>query len=156
MTREAFEQAIVSMMKQLHYVSYSLLPNPQDQEDAVQECLRNALQKRETLRQDAYLKTWVIRILINVCHNMRKKKQREVPTENIPVIQPPTADGAVFAMISTLEEKYRLPIVLHHHAGYATKEVAQILRIPEGTVKGRLVKGRQILQDSLMEKEAFA
>lgn len=155
MTKEAFEDQVVAMMKQLYYTSYSLLSNPQDQEDAVQECLRKALQKRETLREDTYMKTWLIRILINVCHNMRKKRLRELPCESIPVVAPPTADHNLFSMVIELEEKFRLPIVLHYHAGYTTKEIAKILRTPEGTIKGRLQRGREILRTTLFDEEAL-
>ena len=156
MTKEAFERQVIALRKQLYYVSYSLLPNSPDQEDAVQECIYKALQKRETLKQDGYLKTWLMRILINVCHEMRRKRRREFPSEEIAVVRPDTANGGIFEAIIGLDEKYRLPIVLHHHTGHSVQEVAQILRLPEGTVKSRLSRGRTILARELNEREALA
>lgn len=155
MTQQDFEQRVIAMRKQLFYVSYSMLPNLADQEDAVQECIHKALVKRETLRNDAYFSTWIIRILINVCHEMGRKKQREFPTEDLPVVAPATANGEVFEAIMALDAKYRLPLVLHHHTGYSVKETAHILRVPEGTIKSRLARGRAILEERLYERGAF-
>ncbi len=155
MTREAFEDAVVSLLGVLHSVSYSLLPNPEDQADAVQECVRKALQKRETLREDRFLKTWLIRILVNECYTILRGKKRIFSTDSVEIVAPPQADGTVFEALMQLEEKYRLPIVLHHIEGYKTQEIARILRIPEGTVKGRLARGRTRLQAILVEQEAW-
>ena len=151
MTKNEFAAQVVSLQDTLYRVSYSLLPNPYDQDDAVQETIRIALQKRETLREDRYLKTWIIRILIHVCYGLLRKKKKELPTETIEVVVPPTSDGTVVEALLKLEERFRLPLVLHHIEGYTTKEVSRILRVPEGTVKGRLVRGRDLLRIALLE-----
>lgn len=155
MTREMFEKQAISLMGTLYYVSYSLLPNPYDQEDAVQECLEKALQKYHTLREDAYFKTWLIRILINACHDIRKKKMREFPHDEIAIIQPAESKGEVFESIMSLSEKHRLPLILHYYEGYTTREIAVILRIPEGTIKSRLKRARELLENLLQSREAF-
>lgn len=154
MTKEAFDAAVVALRDVLYSVSYSLLPSRDDQDDAVQEAIRKALQKRETLREPQYLRTWLIRILINECYAALRRKRREVPTEVIEIIQPSQADPDTFDAIMGLEVKYRLPVVLHHIEGYTTREIAHMLRVPEGTVKGRLVHARGQLRTLLEEKEA--
>jgi RNA polymerase sigma-70 factor (ECF subfamily) len=58
MTSEEFEQRIVAMQDTLYRVSYSLLYRACD---AVRESIRRAREKREQLRTDAYMQTWVIR-----------------------------------------------------------------------------------------------
>lgn len=151
MTKDEFTNQIILLQDTLYRVSYSLLPNPYDQDDAVQETIRIALQKRAPLRDDRYLKTWVIRILINECYGILRKKKKELPMESIEVITPPTSDREVVDALVRLEERFRLPLVLHHIEGYPTREVARILRVPEGTVKGRLVRGRDLLKIKLME-----
>ncbi len=156
MQREAFAEQATALRGALYYVSYSLLRNPDDQEDAVQETIRKALEKLDTLREPKYLKTWLIRILINECHNTLRRRKREFPSEALPDVAPRDADGAVFDAISALPEKHRLPLVLHHYEGYTTREIASILRVPEGTVKARLVRARDLLKKSLEEQEALA
>ncbi len=155
MTKGAFDEKVVSLLGALHSVSYSLLPNAEDQADAVQECVKKALQKRDSLRDDAQFKTWIVRILVNECYNILRKKKRLVPTEEIEIAAPPEADGEVFEALMRLPDKLRLPVVLHHIEGYATKEIARILRLPEGTVKGRLVRGREHLKRLLTGEEAW-
>lgn len=154
MTKDDFEAGILALENALYSVSYSLQPNSHDQADAVQECIRKALTKRETLRDDRYFKTWLIRILINECHNIQRQKKRLTPTETLEIVAPPESDHDLFDALNALDEKFRLPVVLHHVSGYSTSEVAAILKIPEGTVKYRLVHGRKRLQQLLSEKGA--
>jgi len=151
MTKEEFANQIIVLQDTLYRVSYSLLPNPFDQDDAVQEAVRIALQKRASLHEDRYLKTWLIRILINECYGILRKKKKEFLTDSIEVIAPPASDREVVEALAKLEERFRMPLVLHHMEGYSTKEVAAILRVPEGTIKGRLVRGRDLLKAKLME-----
>lgn len=157
MTREQFDQAILSLRSMLYYVSYGLLANSNDQDDAVQEAIRKALEKRASLRDEKQFKSWLTRIVINECYNILRKRKREIPTEELPALEvPPQAKEELFDALMTLEVKRRLPIVLHYYEGYTTKEIAQILRVPEGTIKGRLVRAREQLGLLLQEKEALA
>lgn len=152
MTKDEFAARVIALQDTLYRVSYSLLPNPCDQDDAVQETIRIALQKRETLREERYLQTWIIRILIHECYGLLRKKARELPSEEIQVMAPPTSDKAVVEALVKLDKRFRLPLVLHHIEGYTTREVAQILRVPEGTIKGRLVRGRDLLKKILVKE----
>lgn len=149
MTKEAFEQQVLSLRRMLYYVSYSILANHADQEDAVQECIHKALLKRETLKQDAYLKTWLTRILINECHNILRKRKREVLSDELRIDTPPMADHGLFDAISKLDERLRVPVVLHYMEGYTTKEIAAVLRTPESTIKSRLKRARELLKQIL-------
>ena len=155
MTKAEFDRQVVSLLDTLHSVSYSLLTNPEDQADAVQECIKKALAKRESLREDRYLRTWLVRILINECHNIGRRKKRLIPCAEVEIVVPPQANNHLFEEVTALEEHFRLVIVLYYIAGYTTREVAQILRVPEGTVKYRLVRGRNLLRGALLEQEAL-
>lgn len=156
MTKEAFAERILAMTDSLYYISYSIVKNRADQEDAVQECIRKGLQACHRLREERYFKTWLTRILINECNDILRRRRRELPSDAVCAQAPPSADEGVFALLSSLEEALRLPIVLHYYEGYTTREIARILRVPEGTVKGRLVRGRKRLGAMLKEEEALA
>lgn len=156
MTKEAFDKQVIDMQCTLYHIACTLLASPHDREDAVQECIRKALQKYATLREDRYFSTWLVRILINECYALLRRKKRELPMEMLPEEVPEGAKPEVYALLSALEEKYRLPIVLHHIEGYTTREIAGILRVPEGTIKGRLVKARTQLRGLLSEEEVWA
>lgn len=156
MTKEEFTEQILEHRSTLYYVSCGLLKNRDDQDDAVQECIHKALRKRESLREDKYFKTWITRILINECYNVLRRKKREIPMEEMQVAPPVGAEYGLFHSVTELPEKLRLPIILHYLEGYATKDVAKILGVPEGTVKSRLKKARVLLKQSFYDEEVFA
>ena len=81
MTSEQFAQEIVALTDTLYRVSYSILRETCDREDAVQGCLEKAWKKRRALRDERYLKTWLVRILINECYNICRRRAKEAPAE---------------------------------------------------------------------------
>lgn len=156
MTGDQFAVRITDMMQMLYRVSYSQLPNASDREDAVQECLSRAWQNKERLRDERYMQTWVVRILINECHNIRRKNKREVLVdEPQPSAPADSSDHALHDALYALPDKLRLPITLYYIEGFKVREIAKILRLPEGTIKSRMVKGRQELK-ILLGEEVFA
>lgn len=153
MTSEEFTKRIVPMMQTMYRVSYSLLRSSSDRDDAVQEALRKAWQKRDRLRDESCLKGWVLRILINECKNILGKGRREIYMDELPErAAPPDADAALHDALLELPEKLRLPVVLHYLEGYSVGEVAQLLRLPLGTVKTRMAKARTTLRQMLSEE----
>jgi len=135
------------MMQTLYRVSYSQLSQSCDRDDAVQECLYKVWKKRHQLKDERYMQTWVIRILINECHNIRKKRSRELQLDDLPErAAPMDADHELHDALINMDETLRLPILLHYIEGYSIKEIAQILHLPQGTVKSRMQRGRQILK----------
>ena len=159
MTEDAFVAQILDMRQTLYRVSYGLLPNEQDRLDAVQECLAKAWEKRHTLKQPDYLRTWVTRILINECRTIGRKHQRVTPMAEPPEsawTPPPDADLAMHEAIVDLPEKLRLPLILHYMEGYAIREVAAMLRLPQGTVSTRLRRARLALLETLKDGEVLS
>jgi len=61
----------------------------------------------------------------------------------------PEGGGELYEAVMGLDEKYRLPVVLHYIEGFKTAEIAAMLRLPEGTVKTRLRRAREILREEL-------
>lgn len=154
MTKQEFADRIVGMQGTLYRVSTSLLPALCDREDAVQEALRRAWQSREKLRDDGAFRSWMIRILINECYAILRGRKREFPAERLPEWELlPDADLGLFERVAALDEKYRLPLMLHYVEGYGVAEVARMLRLPQGTVKSRLHRGRLLLKDTLATAE---
>lgn len=155
MTKSEFEQRIIGMQDTLYRVSATMLRQQCDREDAIQECILKALRHRERLRDDAALRAWVIRILVNECYGVMRHARREQPEDVLPEPEPaPDADPEVFRALFSLEEFMRLPMVLYYVEGYSVKEIAGILRVPQGTVKSRLSRGRQRLRRALEDGEA--
>lgn len=153
MTAEVFAQRIVEMQPTLYRVSYSLLQQPHDRDDAVQECIRKAWEKQARLRDERTMKAWVTRILINECYNVLRHRQRETPAEELPELPMPLdAQPALHDAVQRLNDKLRVPVVLHYMEGYELTEIACMLRVPTGTVKTRLSRARKLLRDMLEEE----
>lgn len=151
MTKEEFGTKVMPLRDTLYRVSFSLLPNRFDQEDAVQESIRIALQKLHTLREDKYFGTWMVRILIHECYNILRKKKREIPTDEVLAFLPEDGEPEVIEALMALDKKHRLPIMLNYVEGYTIKEIAAMLRLPESTVKTRMVRGRTLTRKILTE-----
>ena len=153
MDNEAFTSAILGMTNTLYRVAATQLRQRADQEDAVQECLRRAWEKRHRLREDCYVQTWVIRILLNECHRMQRRMARTLPAEEVvPVHQ--DENNELKDLLARVEERYRLPLLLHYIEGYDVAQTAAMLHIPQGTVKSRLARGRRALK-AMLEEEVF-
>lgn len=155
MTKDEFSRRIVAMTGVLYRVAWSQLRQEADREDAVQEAIRRAWEKREHLRDERYMQTWVIRILLNVCDTQRRRNARMLPAEHIPAaIRDEARDTPLLDALFSLEEKFRLPLQLRYVESYSVAEVARMLRLPEGTVKSRLSRGRDKLR-AMLNEEVF-
>ena len=156
MTKEEFEKRIIAMQDTLYRVSATILYRPCDREDAIQECIYKALRKRDSLREDAYMQSWVIRILINECYSIMRRARWERPQEHLPEPPPipaPDADGEIWRVLRALPDKLRLVMVLYYVEGYSVDEIAGILKIPSGTVKSRLARGREKMKQDMEADE---
>ena len=156
MTGEAFAKAVTGMTQTLYRVSCSQLPNQADREDAVQEALRRAWEKRGSLKNERYFRTWVVRILLNVCHDIQREGKRMIPAEEIPEPGVPSGEEAVDLKecLLRLDERERIPILLYYLEGFDIGQIAKVLRIPQGTVKSRLHRGREQLR-TICREEVF-
>ena len=155
MTKDEFSQRIVAMMDVLYRIAWSQLRQQADREDAVQETIRRAWEKQASLKDERYMQTWVIRILLNVCRTQQRKSARLIPAEHLPAAhRDDTTDTPLLNALFTLEEKFRLPLQLRYVEGCSVTETARILRLPEGTVKSRLARGRDKLR-AILNEEVF-
>ena len=108
------------------------------------------------LDDEEFFETWLTRILINECYNLLAARKTQLPLEEAPEL--PAADEggnrALRDALLGLDEKLRLPVMLHYMEGYRVREIAGILGLPEGTVKTRLARAKRELKKYLEEEEA--
>lgn len=154
MTGEDFARRVTELTPVLYRMCYMQLRAPADREDAVQEAIFRAWEKRGTLRHEEYFNSWLIRILLNVCHDIQKRQKRATPVETLPEGATATDDRQVQLReaLFELDEKLRIPVVLHYIDGYSVREVAGILDISENAVKLRMLRGRKKLRELLTEE----
>ena len=144
MTQAEFVRRVVAMEDTLYRVSTTLLPQLCDRQDAVQSAIEKALRKRDKLRDPNALEAWLTRILINECYLILRSRKRETPMNDLPERETaPDALPDLYELFTSLEEKYRLPMVLYYVEGYSVAEAAHILHLPQNTLKSRLHRGRR-------------
>ena len=128
MTQAEFTGRVVAMQDTLYRVSCTILPQLCDREDAVQSAIEKALRKRALLRSDSALEAWLTRILINECYALLRRRKRETLFDELPPQREtaPDAHPDIYQLFTSLEEKYRLPMVLYYVEGYTVEECARI------------------------------
>lgn len=160
MTKEQLGALILSSERQLYATAKTILMNDQDCADAIQETIVKAFSKIQTLRNDKFAKTWLIRILINECYTFLRKSSRLVSLEEMNEKAEIEADkktdySDLYRAVNSLKEELRLPVVLYYIEDFSIKEIAQILEITEGAVQKRLARARGKLKRDLQESEAL-
>jgi len=157
LTAQEFSTRVLEVEEMLYRVAYGILLNQSDCADAVQEALLRAWEKLHTLREEAYFKTWLTRILINQCYTLLRRRRFFLPLDSARAVAvPENADRELHDAIARLDGKLRLPIVLHYMEGYSVDEISSMLNIPAGTIKTRLLKGRKQLRLALSADDASA
>lgn len=152
MTAEEYTRRVEALKPTIYRVCLSQLREPHDREDAVQEAILRAWERRESLREPKYFETWFIRILINACHDIQRRSSRAVTMDTPPEPAPKEENRDLTDAIRALDEKQRLCVLLHYIEGYSVREVAQMLGITESAVKLRLMRGRKRLKELLSEE----
>ena len=154
MTGTEFARKVTELTPMLYRVCFMQLHSSADREDAVQEAIFRAWKKQHTLRNEEYFSTWMVRILLNVCHDIQKKQKRTVNMESPP--EPPadtsSREDELRYALQALDEKLRLPVLMHYIEGYSIREVADMLGLGVSGVKLRLMRGRQKLRELLSEE----
>ncbi len=155
MDKKEFSKRVMEAERSLYHVSKVLLFHEADCEDVVQNAILKAYLKRDSLREVKFFKTWLTRILINECYQFLRTKKQEVSYDDYMAQEPAEEKDytELYDAIRKLDKKHKLPIVLYYIEGYSVEEIAGTLKIPSGTVKSRLSKGRKLLKDLLESEE---
>lgn len=154
MTRNEFTRQVEQLQGTLYRIAATVLVQPCDREDAVQSAILKAWQHLPRLREDDRFSPWLIRIMLNECYALLRRRKREIPVDTLPELPVPEAgDPDLYRFFVNLPDKLRMVMVLHYVEGYPVREIAQILHLPQGTVKSRLARGREQMRRNDYFKE---
>lgn len=159
MDREEFLELALKAEPTLFHISFSLLHNEQDCADAVQEALLKAYDQRGKLRRKEYFQTWLVRIVINECYGILRRRKHFQSCGEVEITDRAHLGQYVreeymdlYQAIARLEERERVCVLLFYMEGYSVGEIGEILKIPKGTVKSRLSRARDMLRGLLSEQ----
>ncbi|QNK56781.1 MULTISPECIES: RNA polymerase sigma factor [Paenibacillus] len=134
----------------VYKVSFMLLRNVVDAEEATQTAFLKLMQSDMTFRDNEHEKAWLIVTARNHCRNMLKHWWRRMRTTLEEADQRLLAEeirhDETLGEVLALPAKYRLPIYLFYYEGYSTKEIAELLSIKEATIRTQLHTGRKLLK----------
>jgi RNA polymerase sigma-70 factor (ECF subfamily) len=137
-------------------VAYAVLRNRADAEEVAQEAFVRAHRRFAQLRDRERFRSWLVRIAWRLALDRQRADRRRKTREDAHVARSrlgtSTVDPRVEALwnaVDLLPEKLRMVIVLANVEGHDVHEIAELLRLPEGTVKSRLFLARQRLKDQL-------
>jgi RNA polymerase sigma-70 factor (ECF subfamily) len=153
--KDAFSRLIEFNKVSMYRVALSMVKKKEDIEDAIQNSIIKAYQDVIYLRKDEYFKTWLIRILINECKSILKNNSKLVHIEEINSdieIAQDFSNVEIICAINLLEDDLRTVTTLFYFEDMPQKEIAKVLDIPEGTVKSRLSRARNMLYELLRLK----
>ncbi len=150
MTKEQFTAQVLECEEILYKVAMSMLRNDADAQDAAQTAILRAYEKLGALKQEEHFRTWLIRILINVCNTqLRRRKKSAEYAETQKTSASPQEEVEVRAAVEGLPLKLRQAVILYYSEQFTTREISEILHIPKGTVLSRLDKARKLLRIEL-------
>ena len=169
----AFNQLVQKYRQPLFSTIYNMTGNREDATDIAQEVFIKAFQSIKRFRGQASFYTWLYRIAVNssITFIKRAKKQRFINYETIDetlvsseILEYFTAKTKTEkgALLKELQEKlnealqklspnHRIVVILHEVEGMNHKEIADITKTSEGTVRSRLHYAKKMLQAFLQE-----
>lgn len=161
--RKAFEALIDRYDKRVFNVVLRLVHDPENARDLTQVVFLKAFEKLRQFDSSFGFYTWVYRIAVNESINFLKKENRfepepiddqwkcgsRTPEESLVGAE---LSRSVQKSLMAISPDHRSVIVLRHFVGCSYRDMAQILDIPEKTVKSRLFTARQALRDILVRR----
>ncbi len=147
--QEALSKLLIARQTKLYKTAYLYVHTQADALDVVQETSLRALLSIGKLRQPQYFDTWLIRILINVAQKVYRQQ-----TNTIPFVPEITGDSTLTDLhadlmsdLAMIPENFRVVLILFYFNDLEVEEIARVLRIPAGTVRSRLTRGRKMLRE---------
>lgn len=149
---EAFIQLIEQNKQSMYRVARGFLQNEEDVADAMSETVLDCYEKLCTLKQSAYFKTWMIRVLINNCKDLLRKQRENLSMEELPEAEDraPAENLTGFQeLVAPLREQDQSIFTLYYVYGFKVKEIASYMDMKENTVASRLKRGKETLRKEL-------
>ena len=165
----AFEKVYATHGAKMKSIALNLLGNTADAEDAVQETFLKAYRAMGSFQGGAALSTWMIRILINTCRDVHRRRVRKpelqelhADTEDDRPVPEPRARGdhplrvVLENALAQLDERRRTVFLLFEVEGLRHSEIAEILGVSEASSKNTLFQAKRELRELLRAERGWS
>lgn len=162
---DAFAQLVQKYTPDVFRTASMVLRDRDEVEDVVQEAFLICYRKLKSFRMESSFKTWLYRIVVNLCYDRLRKLRRESAAFTKLSLNFNVGNGDMSEIdnridlkeiISSLSPEHRLVLTLYYGMDFGVKKVAQTLGIPVGTVKSRLSAARSLLKERLERGQEYA
>ena len=151
---EAFTNMILYIKDDLYKIAKSRIANETDIEDAIQETMIETYKSIKKLNNTSNFKKWVIKILINKCNRIYRRKYKtdiSIDEYNVETLKSNNIIDVenklnFYDIIKILNYEERLIIILYYMEDYSVKEIKSILKMNENTINTHLYRARQKLK----------
>ena len=156
--RQAFTKVINLNIDYLYKIAFMHLKNEEKALEAIQECSYRAFLNIKKINNPQYFKSWITRILINICiDEIRKDKkvlQLNLDIEKINEESEITIEEKLdlYNAIDKLSVEYKTVVILKYFNDLSVEEIGEITNVPINTVKTRLSRARKKLKYLLKEE----
>ena len=155
--REAFGELVRRYGPAARRVARAVLHHPEDADDAAQDGLFSAWRNINRYDPGRQFGPWILRIVVNAAHDLRRRRQiRETDPVSphlpggeaspVALVEQGELGKRIDRALQGLPERQRLAVVLFDAEGFSHGEIAQMLGIPEGTVRSDVFHARRALR----------
>ena len=134
----------------MYRLSYSILKNEEDAQDAVQEAIYNAYKKLDTLKYKRKFKSWIYKIVTNTSFEILRNKKNyiDIEQENIAAEKIDIDTNlTLWKAVQGLEQPYRTTITLFYYEDMSIKEISEITGSKVDAIKKQLSRGRDKIKE---------
>ena len=134
----------------LFRIAYAITASAADAEDVVQDVFIKLMEKRPIFESAEHEIAWLTRVTVNASKNRVRSfwwRNREPLLDTYPARN--DNETEIMQLVLSLPAKYRIVIHLYYYEGYTTKEIADITRQSEASVRQQLTRARQKLRKYL-------
>ena len=147
---------LMENMKSMYRVAFSILKTEEEISDAISNTTVIVFEKIHTLKNAEFFKTWLIRILINECNKIHRQTKKIIYLENYSqtdlIYNDKYDDFGIRQSIKKLDEELSTLVILYYFEEFSIKEISEIQKLPEGTIKSRLSRARKKLEDIFLKE----
>jgi RNA polymerase sigma-70 factor (ECF subfamily) len=163
--RKACERLVLRYQKPVYNAALRLLHNPEDARDVAQTAFMKAFEHLAQYDPRFRFYSWIYRIAVNeALDTLGSRKPHEALSDEAPdeaagpeqLVEGEQSQRAIEEALTRIKPELRAVIVLRHFTHLSYHEMAEILQLPEKTVKSRLHDARLLLREALLDRGTFA